>query len=344
MLTARERIQQQRQKIAANRSKGLKPYKWKGGTTSFRILPALDTAATPTNSGAFSRRYGKTYLKSFDGQNFFGIGDRDITYGESDPIKELIFDAMRQAPDPETRDHYRKMLSSPREIFCALILDDKDQSPTEPVLIEVSEGAFDGILSQFEAWTDEDPDYDIASLSNGHVFKCEKTGTGMDTKYTFTVTPKKAPLDAKILEKAIDLDAWIASQFEGLEQKALEFLGRLNGAAGIPMSANLLSAASQPRIASSNTVGSAQSAGATSNSSISPAAVTEILDDIDDEVPFLEPVEADIEDAVVEAVVEEPTPVAEPEPVAAPEPEPVASPVTAPAASDEIDDILASLQ
>jgi hypothetical protein len=47
---------------------------------------------------------------------------------------------------------------------------------------------------------------------------------------------------------------------------------------------------------------------------------------------------------VVEAVVEEPTPVAEPEPVAAPEPEPVASPVTAPAASDEIDDILASLQ
>lgn len=338
-LSPRERIQQQRQKIAANRSKGLKPYRFKNGITSFRILPAADTADEPTNAGDFSRRFGKTYLKSFDGQSFFGIGDRDITYGETDPIKELIFDAMRQAPDPETKEHYRKMLASPREIFCALILDDKDQSPTEPVLIELSEGAFDGILSQFEAWSDEDPDYDLASLANGHVFKCDKQGTGLDTKYTFTVTPKKAPLDPKILDKVIDLDAWIHSQFEDMETKALEFLGRLNGAAGITMPSNLIANASTPRIAS-NVTGQAQvktqAQAPANNSSISSAAVTEILDEIDDEVPHLDPKTDDIVDAVVEEIVEEPV-AAEPEPVAA-------AAAAAPAASDEIDDILASLQ
>lgn len=330
-LTVRERIQQKRQGIAANKSKGLRPYKFKNGTTSFRILPAGDTKATPNSAGDFSRRYGKTYLKSFDGQNFFGIGDRDITYGETDPIRELIFDAMRQAPDPQTKEHYQKMLASPREVFCALILDDKDQPATDPVLIEMSETAFDGLLSQFEAWTEEDPDYDLASLTNGHVFKCEKVGTGLDTKYTFTVSPKKAPLNASILDKVIDLDAWIVSQFEGMETKALEFLGRMNGAAGITTNAAIASSAGTARIASS-----------TASSSISPAAVTSVLED--DEVPTFDKPEpedavfeaADLDEAVAE-VAPEPTPAAKPAAKAT-------TAVTAPADSNEIDDILAGLE
>jgi hypothetical protein len=341
-LTARERIQQKRQAIAANRSKGLRPYKFKNGETKFRILPAPDTSGTPTVSGDFSRKYGKTYLKSFDGQSFFGIGDRDITYGERDPIKEMLFDCMRQAPDAETKEHYRKMLASPREIFCALILDDKDQPANEPVLIEVSEGAFDGILSQFEAWTDEDPDYDIASLENGHVFKCEKSGTGMDTKYQFTVTPKKAKLAPKILEKAIDLDAWIASQFENLEGKALEFLGKINGAAGITVAAAITSASSTSQARLTNAGGTAAA------SKINAAAVTEVLDEDEEEAPAVE--DADFEDADLDAaiasVVDE-EPEAEPEPAkpaAKPASKPAAKPAPAAADSDDIDDILAGLE
>ncbi len=347
-MTTRERIAAMRAGIAQNRSKGLRPYKFKGGTTSFRILPAADTKDTPTNSGAFDRRYGKTYLKSFDGQNFFGIGDRDITYGETDPIKELIFDAMRQAPDNETKEHYRKMLASPRHIFCALILDDKDQPATEPVLIEVSEGAFDGILSQFEAWTEADEDYDLASLENGHVFKCEKTGSGLDTKYTFTVTPKKAKLNPAILDKVIDLDAWIASQFEGLETKALEFLGRLNGAAGIALNAQLAASAATPRIAqSSSTTAAAQAAAAKGTS-----AVTSVIEEDDDATPPFDTdttvedavfEEADLADAVADVAPEpEPAP-AKPAPAKAAPAKPAPA-ATVPADSSEIDDILAGLE
>lgn len=324
-MTARERIEAKRKGIAANRSKGLRPYKFKNGKTSFRILPSADPSAD------WDRRYGKHYLKSFDGQNFFGIGDNEITYGKTDTVRELIFDAMRQAPDQDTKDHYRKMLASPRHIFGALILDDKDQPANEPVLIEVSEGAFDGILSQFEAWTDEDPDYDLASLANGHVFNCEKSGAGLDTKYVFTATPKKAPLNKAILEKAVDLDGWIQSQFEGLEQKALEFLGRLNGVAGIPMNSQLLSQARTPAITASPSASAAanSASNATTNTTANANTVTTVLDD--------EP----IEDAVVEDVVDD-TP--------APAEEPVQTTVapTTPAASapdsSEIDDILAGLQ
>lgn len=348
-MTTRERIQAMRQGIAANKSKGLRPYKFKAGVTSFRILPAADTKATPDLAGDFSRRYGKTYLKSFDGQNFFGIGDRDITYGESDPIRELIFDAMRQAPDPETKKHYQQMLAGPRIIFAALILDDKDQPATEPVLIEVSETAFDGILSQFEAWTEEDPDYDLASLTNGHVFKCEKQGSGLDTKYTFTVSPKKAPLNASILDKTIDLDAFITSQFEGLETKALEFLGKLNGAAGITTNVGMIAAQQQPKIA--NAAGGTKPAAA-SQSSVSASAVTVVEDDDDvlggDGLP--DSVAAPVEDAVFEEadlaeaaadLTPTPTPTPTPAPTPAAKPTPAAA---APADSSEIDDILAGLE
>lgn len=318
-MTARERILARRAGIAANRSKGLKPYKFKGGTTSFRILPLSTAPGEP-----FERKYGKTYLKSFDGQNFFGIGDRSITYDEpSDPIRELIFDAMRQAVDPETKEHYRKMLASTRYIFNALILDDKDQSPTDPVLIEVSEGAFDSVMAQFEVWCEDNPDYDLASLADGHVFKVEKSGQGLDTKYTFTATPKKAPLNEKILEKVIDLDAWIQSQFEGLEAKALEFLGRLNGAAGITTNAGLLTAAKSTAQIATNATSS------TTPSNVSTAAVTTVIDDEDT---------AQVE--VIEDAVIEDTPAADDTPVVEPE---TAQAAAAPADSNEIDDILASL-
>lgn len=347
-MSARDRILAKRGAIAADRSKGLRAYKWRVGETKFRILPAKDTAATPKDAGVWDRKYGATFIKDFTGKTIMAIGDRDVTYGQRDPFREMLFDAMRAAPDEQTKEHYRKMLSNPRNIFCALILDDPNQQPSEPVLIEVSDNALDSILSQALTWSDEDPDYDAFSLENGHVFKCERVGTGpTDTRYTFTITPKKAPLPATILDKAIDLDAWIKSQFEGLEQKALEALQKLNAQAGINVTAPVLAItgggtpqtpvsqiASQPAPAQVQTA-----AGTATVSQVSSAAVTSI---IDDDIPdFTAPV---IEDAVV---IEDTPPVAAPTPAPtpAPEPAPVAAPAPAAAPSDssEIDDILAGL-
>jgi hypothetical protein len=223
----RDRYAARRGQIAAGKAKGLRPYKWKSGKTKFRIVPAVDPLAD------WDRRIGKTYLKGFDGTNLIAIGDREITFGETDRVREMLWDAYRQAPDEATKKHYKDMIASPRVIFNALILDDKDVNPTEPQLIEVSETAFDTILAQFEAYTDMDPEYDLAGKETGHVFTCEKTGSGMDTKYTFLATPMKAPLKAEIIAKAHDLDAFIQGQFEGLEQKAFEALARINSTVGI---------------------------------------------------------------------------------------------------------------
>lgn len=281
-MSSRDRVLARRNAIAANRSKGLKPYKFKAGVTKFRILPLSADKGEP-----FERKYGKTYLKSFDGKNFFGIIDRSITFDEpSDPIRDMIFDAMRQSPDDDTKKHFQSMLAGTRYVFNALILDDKDQSPTEPVLVEMSEGAFDTVMSQFLIWSEQDADYDLAALDTGHVFTVEKTGSGLDTRYTFQVTPAKMPLPEKILEKVIDLDAWIQSQIEGLEAKAIEFLGKVNGAVGITVTPPAVMVTASP---AAQQAAAQQATAAQQN--ISAAAVTTVIEE-----------DEKVEDAVVEPV------------------------------------------
>jgi hypothetical protein len=325
-LTVAERIAQKRGGVAASRSKGLRTYKFKSGKTKFRILPALDPNAD------FERKFGKSYLKTFDEKQFFAIGDRDVTYGQTDPIREMIFDAMRVAPTQDIKEHFQKCLAQPRYIFNALILDDKDQAPGDPVLIELSETGYDNVMAQFELYADADPTHDLASLDRGHVFQVEKTGEKLDTRYSFLATPQQAKLDPKILDKLIDMDAWITSQFEGLETKAIEFLGRLNGSCGI-------SGVNPPALQISST--------SSPTNNISAAAVTTIIEEeaeyvevdesLNNDAAFLagvtagNPVEVEVEEVAGAPPGVEPTPVKSPDAVAKAE-------------ADEIDDILKGLQ
>ena len=195
-LSLRDRIAAKRGDIAAGKSKGLRPYKFKVGDTLFRILPDKDPNAD------WDRRFGQLYLKSFDGADLVVIGDKFLTYGQEDPLREMVFDGMKRAPSEDVKDHFKEMLGGPRVIFNALILNDKEQPAGEPVLVELSETQFDMILAQFMIYLDVDPSHDLASLTRGHVFQCSRTGTGKnDTKYTFLATPKPAPLVLRSLTR-----------------------------------------------------------------------------------------------------------------------------------------------
>lgn len=341
-LSARDRILAKRGAIAADRSKGIKPYKWRVGITKFRILPARDTAVTPTMSGEWDRKYGKTYIKDFTDKLLFAIGDREVTYGQHDPFRDMIFDAMRATSDPQVKEHYRKMLSSPKNIFCALILDDPNVQATEPQLIEMGDNAFDSILAQAFTWAEENEDYDPFSLQTGHVFQCERVGTGAtDTRYTFTITPKVAPLAPAILDKTIDLDGWVQSQFENLDTKALEAMQKVNALAGISVAAPAIQIAGPAQTQAPKPQQVAQT-------SVSPAAVTSLLED--DEVPtFTKPDPQPIEQEVIEEAVfvQEPAPVQVATPAQTPAAQtPAAQAPAANVATDsaDIDDILAGLQ
>lgn len=347
-LSVKDRIAAKRGAIAANKSKGVRTYKWKPGKTVFRIIPAKD-------GGEWDRRFGKTWLKTFDGNQKFSIGDRDITFGENDPVKNMIFEGMRNAPTPEIKDHFKEMLAASKNIFQVLIISvngapDPDAAPTSPQIVEVSETQFDNILAQFEAYTDMDPDYDLAGKDGGHLFTCEKSGTGFDTKYTFLATPQKAPLKDEIIESQHDLDAWIQGEFEGLEEKAKEFLQKLGAAAGISISAPQLTGGSNAAqltadpaaqaTAAATAAATATATAQTADSGVSTAAVTTVIDAEFEEAPAEE---SPFATAPVETPAPTPTPTPAPTPAA--EPAAAAAPAAAaPASTSEIDDILAGLQ
>jgi hypothetical protein len=237
-----ERLALRRGEIAAGRSKGLRPYKFRAGRTLFRILPQPGYPANiaPGTMG-IERRFGQTFLKSFDGKNIGSIGDREITYGQADPVRDMLFQAMRAAPTDEVKKHYQEMLANPRIIFCAVILDDPNQSPNEPVLIEVSETAFDeGILAQAMVWADTG--VDVFDPATGHIYQVERSGQAKETSYTWAVTPKQAPIGQAILDKVIDLDAWIQALFEGKEARCFEALAKLNASVGISVAPPQLTA------------------------------------------------------------------------------------------------------
>ena len=350
-MSMKEKIAAKRGQIAADQSKGTRVYKWKPGKTMFRIVPAKD-------DGDWDRKFGKTWLKSFDGQQKFSIGDRDITFGEPDPIKDMIFQAMRAAPTPELKDHYKEMLASTKHIFQVLIISvngapDPDAPPTEPQIVEVSQTQMDNIFAQFEQYLDMDPDYDLAGKDSGHLFTCEKKGTGFDTTYTFLATPQKAPLKDEIIAKQHDLDAWIQGEFDGLEAKAIEFLGRLNGAAGISVAVNAgllrdnggnAQLTADPAAAAAAAANQAAATASTPDNGMSADAVTTVIEDAE----FEEAAAAE-ESPFETAPVETPTPTPAVEPTPEPAAAAAATPAeTAPAAaavqSSEIDDILAGLQ
>lgn len=326
-ISIKDRIAAKRGGIADGRSKGQRLYKWKAGKTVFRIVPAKD-------GGDWDRRYGMTWIKSFDGQQKLTIGDRDITYGEPDPIKSMIFNAMKQAPTEEIRKHFLDMLAKTRYVFQVLIISvngnpDPDAPADTPVLVDMSEAQFDLVLAQFQIYLDMDESYDLASPDRGHLFTCEKTGTGLDTKYSIFATPQVYPISKEVIDKSIDLDAWLKGEFEGREEKARELLSKTGAAAGLTIDTNVsaLVSGGTPAAQLTGPTGSGNAAPAqvvtqtvtpSTPTGMSEAAVTTVID-------------AEIEEIPAETVTA-------PETVT-----PVLTPATGVSDMDEIDDILANL-
>lgn len=323
-LSVADRLAARRGKIAASRSKGQRLYKWKPGKTVFRILPDKE-------NGDFDRPYGLTWIKSFDGQQKLSIGDRYVTYGEDDPIRDMIFTAMRESPTEEIKKHFQEMLASARSVFQVLIITvngapDPDAPADTPQLVDVSQTQIENIIAQFMTYSDMDPTYDLASKDRGHLFSCEKSGTGFDTKYSFLATPQVFPIGDDVIAKMIDLDGWIEGEFEGREQKARELLAKTGAAAGMNIGANVTA------ITSGGTPSNLQIADATvttANTGMSAAAVTTIID-------------AEIEEVPDEVVAPDPTP--DPTPTTSPAVEAASSAAPASGSTSEIDDILAGLQ
>lgn len=211
MTTVTELLKQKRQQTADKRMGAKNPYKFKGGVTTIRILPTWRTDGDTT----FFHEFGQAFIKNMDKQTLAVIGDRKLTYGEDDPIRSLIQRAMGDASTDAQREHYKEMLAKPRILVNALVLDDREVSPTEAQLIDLSETQFDQILEQVQlaGITEE-----FLDLTNGFNLKVSKTGTGFTTKYSFTFDRKPSTVPTGAMETLTDIDAYVRSKFSDTDR------------------------------------------------------------------------------------------------------------------------------
>jgi hypothetical protein len=211
MTTLAEQIRLKRQATADKRMGMKNPYKFKGGVTTVRILPTWRKDGDTT----FFHEFGQAFIKNMNKETLAVIGDRKLTFGEDDPIRGLIQRALGDASTDAQREHWKEMLAKPRILVNALVLDDREVSPTEAQLVDFSETQFDQILEQAQLAGIEE---EFLDLTAGFNLKVSKTGSKFTTKYTFTFDRKPSAVDASVLDTLVDIDAYVRSKFSDTDR------------------------------------------------------------------------------------------------------------------------------
>jgi hypothetical protein len=207
MTSVSDLLKKKRQQTADKRLGSRNAYKFKGGVTTIRILPTW----RKDGDTKFFHEFGQAFIKNMNGDTLAVIGDRKLTYGEDDPIRNLIERAVGDSTTDSQREHWKNMKASPRILVNALILDDREVAPTEAQIVEFSETQFDSIIEQLELAGIAD---EFLDLEKGFNLKVNKTGTGFkNIRYTFSFDRKPSAVPAGAMDTLTDIDAYVRSKF-----------------------------------------------------------------------------------------------------------------------------------
>jgi len=219
------RLKQKKAQYSRSTGKTVKP---KEGKTRIRIFVAPNMV---TEDHIFGERdLGVHWIKTqTGGKPIAVVGDQELVYGKPSLINPAIKAAADAATDDETLTLIKDWGSRKSVLINAVIRDGADAS-TEPQILELTPTTFGEILSIYETYITDGID-DVLDPNTGIDIIVERQGKGVnDTKYSVMVPPKSTPLAKGTVEKAQDLDAFIAREFfRGEESKALNAISAMMG-------------------------------------------------------------------------------------------------------------------
>lgn len=220
-LSASEILRKKKQAMADKSAGRKNTVSFPNGKSTWRILPGWRT-----DDETFFHEFGQSWIKDMDGTILAVVGDAAMTYGEDDPIRNLISQAIGGARTDAQREHYKEALAKPRVLFNVQALDHKELSEDEAHILEVSEFQLGQIIEQAEmagiidTFLDADKGFDLIVT---------KTGKGkLNTKYQFTFSREAREVPSSVLDSIHDLDAYVRSKFAEPERaKALNAMKAL---------------------------------------------------------------------------------------------------------------------
>lgn len=210
-----ELIAKKKQDInAGKRQKTVKPPE---NRSRWRILPTW-------------RKEGEQFWHDF-GQHFIKDGKGDLkavyvcvdkTYGRPCQVCDAIGAGIRASSDDDMVKMLKEANAAARILVNALHID--GDNPNEPVILELGPMAFNEILNIVTEWG-----ADVVSLDKGMDMVIERTGKGMQTRYSVNVASKSQPVDAAVMKKIVNLDEYVAQESEEQARRALMNLSAASG-------------------------------------------------------------------------------------------------------------------
>jgi hypothetical protein len=309
-------IKNKRQAIAAKSGRE-RPAKLTSAKNMVRVLPRWDG----DENGVFFQDFGQHFIKDKAGNIQAVYICTATTFGRPCDVCAQIAEISATTTDEDMVKVLSEAKSSSRMLVNAIYMNGTHaNAKTEPVLLELPVTVVNDILGIMETYL-EDHDLNLISLKDGYDVVITKSGTGRDTKYTVTPSPKAREIPAETLSKARDLEAYAKQEYDAGLQKAIASLKAVtNGSLTGPSGAAYGTPANRPALSAP-----------TGNAATLAGTAPIDMDSLEIDMAEL--------DAVANAAAPT-TPAPTPAPAAAPAVETVAAP-SAPAAnlSSELDEL-----
>lgn len=216
MASLKEMLASKRAEIAQKSGGFMVTVKPKMGKTRYRLLPSWRGG----EDQEFYHGFGQHFIKDKDEKLKAVYVCIEKTFSRPCPLCEAISDGISLASSDIDKGILKQSMASQRILLNALVVDvDRDT----PVILEISSGTIDKILSIMEDNLDPDDESfnPLTDLDKGFDIVIERQGTGLSTKYDVNACIKgNKPVPKSVMEKIHDLDKVVAVEHEVGQLKA----------------------------------------------------------------------------------------------------------------------------
>lgn len=207
----------QQKKAAMNSGNRQKTAKPPEGRSKWRILPGW---RKDKEDSTFFHDFGQHFIKGMDNQLKAVYVCVDKTYGKPCKICEAIRQGVMSSSDDDVVKVLKDANAASRILLNAIHVDGESQ---DPQILEVGPKVFSEIINIIQEWGN------ILDLDTGKDIVIERTGKGLNTKYSVQVAAKSAPVPASVMGKLHDLDEYVAQESEEQARRALANLSQVAG-------------------------------------------------------------------------------------------------------------------
>lgn len=211
-------INQQRAKLQRNTSN--RPEKISSEKNLVRFL---------VTDEQLSQDWGQHFIKDQGGQLKAVYICTQTNFDEPCAVCEAIAQGAAMTSDEDLLKVLKEARSSKRILVNALYLKGgkHDNPESNPVVLDLPPSVWDSVLATAQAFMAEG--VNIFDPAEGHNFIIEKTGTGMNTEYKVTPSPKATKIDPAIVAKVKDLREWARQESEADKAKAVTSVRVITG-------------------------------------------------------------------------------------------------------------------